>query len=621
MKQPFLHDLVCTLKAPVQWWSCADGDTTGEGAQGIYCGDDRVIAEVSLDVESHEATHIGHSAAGTRSRFHAVLRTPDEGADPVVMLTRLRHVSGAGVREQVLLESVAEARQEVSLTLLLELDATPMEMIKIGSERVAPADLPAGEHEWRWRDDATHARFHSTGKVTTDGTGISVAWTAVVEPGQRAELDWGLEIADDAAKFVEAPASFAIPEVRLPQLRRLLETSAADLRGLTLAEASDPSRRFLAAGAPWFFTLFGRDSIIAASMVATAAPDLALATVRTLAARQGRVVDIHTAEQPGKILHEVRRVALDLHDDATVLPPEYYGTVDATPLWLMLVGRLVDLGLTDEVRELMGQVVAALGWLRDYADPDGDGFIEYFDESGHGLVNQGWKDSGDSIRFADGTIADGPIVLAEVQGYAAAAARTGARLLARFGRTDEERASAGEWERYAQDMSARIRDRFWVADDDGRYPAIALDHAKRPVTGVASNMGHLLGLGVLTPDEERTVVDRLISPTMSSGFGVRTMSTTNGAYWPLRYHVGSVWSHDTAWIIAGMHRSGFLREAQILARQLLQAADGFEYRLPELFGGWSSAETPHAMPYPASCRPQAWAAAGAFVLAEVLGQA
>lgn len=622
MNQPFLHRLVCLPKAPLQWWSTPEGEASGRGVEGIYCGDDRVIAGLTLAVTSHEAEPIGQVVEGSRGRFTTVLRTASEGVDPLLTLTRHRQTRGQEVSERIEVASAASQAQRVEFSVSLRLDATAIESVKVGLDSVASAEPPSasdGGWVWHWRDASTLARLVSdSASILAGSDEVTLSWDVAVEPGEIVAVEWRLELSDADAKFVAADVEFALPDVSDTSLRRLLEASAADLQGLALAERDDPSRYFLAAGAPWFFTLFGRDSLIAAMMAAEAAPQLALATLRTLAARQGVKTDVNSAEQPGKILHEVRRVALDLHDNATVLPPEYYGTIDATPLWLLLADRLVELGRGNDVSALMDHVIAALGWLRDHADADSDGFLEYFDESGHGLANQGWKDSGDSIRFADGAIAEGPIVLVEVQGYAAAAAQAGARILARFGRSDEERDSSREWESYAEAMAGRIREHFWLEDEEGPYLAIALDKDKQPVTGVSSNMGHLLGLGVLSPEEERSVVARLVSPSMASGFGIRTMSTTNGAYWPLRYHVGSVWTHDTAWIIGGMARSGFLAEAGAIAQQLLRAAEAFDFRLPELFGGWSADEVTRPVPYPASCRPQAWAAASAFVIAEVL---
>lgn len=257
-----------------------------------------------------------------------------------------------------------------------------------------------------------------------------------------------------------------------------------------------------------------------------------------------------------------------------------------------------------EILGLFDPLLAALGWLAGPADADGDGFLEYFDASGHGLANQGWTDSGDSVRFADGAIAEGPIALAEVQGYAYQAARTASELLGALGRTAEERASAGVWAAYADAMAARFRQRFWVRDADGPYPALALDARKVPVTGVASNMGHLLGTGMLTAEEERLVVARIMGPALFTGYGVRTMSSDNAAYWPARYHVGSVWTHDTALIIEGMLEHGFDREARLLAGGLLRASEGFGGQLPELFGGQPADELFPPAPYPAACPPR-----------------
>jgi len=204
--------------------------------------------------------------------------------------------------------------------------------------------------------------------------------------------------------------------------------------------------------------------------------------------------------------------------------------------------------------------------------------------------------------------------LCEVQGYAYEAAICGAAVLDAFGRAGAER-----WRAYAADMARRFRASFWCEDELGPYPAIALDANKRPVDGVSSNMGHLLGTGILNAEEKTEITRRLLDPSMFSGYGIRTISTSNGGYWPLRYHVGSVWSHDTAMILSGLLRDGFTDEAATLARGLLAAADGFDYRLPELFSGHSADEVSQPIPYPASCRPQAWAAASAVPIALALG--
>jgi glycogen debranching enzyme len=262
-----------------------------------------------------------------------------------------------------------------------------------------------------------------------------------------------------------------------------------------------------------------------------------------------------------------------------------------------------------EVAALLPHLRAALGWLSDHADPDGDGFLEYLDLSGRGLANQGWKDSGDAVRFRDGRIAPGPIALCEVQGYAYEAAVAGATLLDAFGLPDAQR-----WREYAGALAQRFRERFWVDGPDGPYPALALDVDKRPVDSLTSNIGHLLGTGLLSPSEAADVARQLASPAMSGGYGLRTMSTMDGGYNPLSYHCGSVWAHDTAIVISGLAREGFGTVAAELAEGLLAAAEAFGYRIPELYGGDGRAQVGRPVPYPAACAPQAWSAAASVVI-------
>lgn len=617
MKQPFVHDLTCVLRAPIQMWSTPDGQSDGSEVQGIHFADDRVASSVNLAVADHFVDPIGVRAAGAEGVFRSLVRTPDEGLDPVVSLTRQRTVDAAGVEETIEVISVGKHEHHLKVSLELAPDNTTMDLIRIGKPSEKPPVKADADAAWTWRDDSTSARFSCDGDLEVTDV-LTARWNLTLPPGGSSTLHWRLDLCATDVPFV-APddTSLARPQASRDDLDRLLEASRADLQSLLMADRNATDKRFLAAGAPWYLTLFGRDSLQSASMLADTNPSLAVGTLATLASRQGAAVDTAKAEEPGKILHEVRRVTLDMQLDSAVLPPEYYGTIDATPLWIMLLGQVVEGGANPA--PFMDALVGALDWLDQYADADGDGFLEYFDTSGHGLSNQGWKDSADSIRFTDGSQAEGPIVLIEVQGYAYAAARAAAQILAAHGRDEAERASAATWNRYADDMSARIRERFWVSDADGPYLALALDAQKNPVTGVASNMGHLLGTGVLTPDEEALVVQRLLSPEMFSGYGIRTMSTGNAAYWPWRYHVGSVWTHDTAWIIRGMHQAGFVNEARTVAEGLLRALSGFDNRAPELFAGIPADQTWPPMPYPAACRPQAWSAASAYVIAEILG--
>lgn len=258
------------------------------------------------------------------------------------------------------------------------------------------------------------------------------------------------------------------------------------------------------------------------------------------------------------------------------------------------------LGL-ETVRELRPALDAALGWLRDWASPDDSGFLKYIDESGTGLANQGWKDSGDSIRFRDGRIAEGPIALCEVQAQACQAAAAGAELLDALGE------DGTEWRTWAEAMRTRFREQFWVERDGERYPAIALDGSGTPVDSKTSNIGQLIGTTLLTPDEEVHLARLLVDDRFASGFGLRTMASDEGGYWPLSYHCGSVWPHDTGVVIEGMLRAGLTDETRLLAEQLLRAADAFSSRMPELFAGLSASDSssPVASRRPADPRPGA----------------
>jgi glycogen debranching enzyme len=330
-------------------------------------------------------------------------------------------------------------------------------------------------------------------------------------------------------------------------------------------------------------------------------------TLRTLAALQGRKVDDERAEQPGKILHELRRSSFTL--GTMSLPPLYYGTIDATPLWVCLLHDAWRAGLPEvEVRDLLPALQQALTWLLEYFDADGDGFGEYLDATGHGLANQGWKDSRDSVRFADGRIAAGPVALCEVQGYAHEAAVCGATVLEAFDRPGAERLRA-----WAGELADRFRVAFWCGEGEDRYPALALDGEKRRVDSLTSNIGHLLGTGLLDAQEELLVARRVASSALDSGLGLRTMSGEDAGYSPISYHCGSVWPHDTAIVIAGLTRAGLVEHARGPVDGLLRASVAFDQRLPEL---WSGEGRP--VPYPASCRPQAWSAAAAVVVAETL---
>jgi glycogen debranching enzyme len=330
-------------------------------------------------------------------------------------------------------------------------------------------------------------------------------------------------------------------------------------------------------------------------------PSLALGTLRTLADLQGTAVDSMSEEEPGKILHEVR---LGVSSGMALGGKSaYYGSVDATPLFVVVLGSVSRWGFAkDTISALLPNADRALEWIQNYGDRDGDGFVEYGRLNEHGLINQGWKDSWDGINFADGTIAEPPLALCEVQAYVHGAYMARAWMAYDDGDTD----LAAELRKRADLLKKRFNEEFWLPDKG--YYAVALDRDKRPVDACASNMGHCLWFGLVDEDKAPFVAERLMSAEMFSGWGVRTLARGMGAYNPASYHNGSVWPHDNALIAAGLLRYGYVEEAQRIATALLEAAEYSGGRLPELFCGFDRKQFAQPVPYPTACSPQAWAA-------------
>lgn len=600
-RQPLLNDAIVVLEAPTQAWSSPSGDLGGSPIHGVFHGDWRYVRALELRVAGEPVEATGTARDATSAAFHGVARAiDDETPDPRVLVERVRRVAPGALAEHVALANGLDEPVVAEVELRLEVSVAELSSVKSGMP--APVDLA-----WeglRAGDGTRSVTIAAAGAATSrEGDAVVARWRLEVPPGGAAEV--ALELAIDDPTIVVGPASSRriddLPPSGDASLDRWAARAADDLRALLLDAGQGP---FAAAGAPWFMTLFGRDSIIAARLLLPLSLELAEGTLRTLAARQGVAVDPATAEQPGKILHEVRQATFTMPGEGIVLPPVYYGTVDATPLWISLLHDAWRAGLPLEVvAELRPALEAALAWLRDHGSPDGSGFLKYVDETGTGLANQGWKDSGDSIRYRDGRIAEGPIALCEVQAQACQAAEGGAALLEALG------ADGGEWRAWAQAMRERFREAFWVERGGERYPAIALDGAGEPVDAKTSNMGQLLGTTLLSPEEEAAVAALLVAPAFASGWGLRTMADDQGGYWPLSYHCGSVWPHDTGVVIEGMLRAGLVDEARALAAQLVRTADAFDGRLPELFAGFSTEEAATPVAYPASCRPQAWSAA------------
>jgi glycogen debranching enzyme len=643
-RQPPVHQLVAAVSAPALSLSDDDGQIRAEGAQGFYMDDVRVLSELVVTVNGEEPVPLGHDlmGGGSNSFEAAVFNVGRMTPDPTLFVSRRRRLQPTGMTEALTVLSRARVPLHFRVQLRLSSDLATITAVKSGLRppaRTADAD---GRHlVWRGPDGSVVEAAGTPDPDLVDSDGGYLGWDIVLAPGEGRLLS--LSVRRHGARGAVAVAfcrsaqggdddsaptrSVALSvESQDPRLGRFTARSLADLAGLRMAMSSAPADVFTAAGVPWFLTLFGRDSIWAARMLLPLGSELALGTLRTLARRQGAVVDHLTGEEPGKILHEVRREPAS-HDAFTggphgeavlFLPPVYFGTVDATPLWVCLLHDAWRWGLADkDVESLLDPMQRCLGWLADYGCGAGP-FVSYVDESGRGLTNQGWKDSHDAIQFRDGRVATAPLALCEVQGYAYEAAAGGAELLDAFGHT-----AADRWREFAAGLAERFRERFWVEDDDGPYPAVALDAHGAPVDSLSSNVGHLLGTGLLDEEEAELVAGRLGGPDMNSGFGLRTLSASSVGFNPLGYHTGSVWAHDTAIAIAGLSRTpgaGAKRAAAGLIEGLLTAAEGFEYRMPELYGGHSNAEQVGPLAYPASCRPQAWAAASAVsVISTLIG--
>jgi glycogen debranching enzyme len=621
-----LSEVLC-VRGDAFVMSSATGDIVPGGDQGFYDRDTRFLNRLELLVDGRPPIHLAAvSTGGDSALFHGCLPPDRPGQiDPTVSVLRRRIVNG-GLSDEVVFRNASARPVTLDVTVRVGTDFAYVQEVKHG--KVLPQSPPS-------TSDAS-VRLHRR-----DGD----EWTRVAMTDGRAEDDLlrttvTLPGRGESVVLLEAEASSThhgtvtrTPRVRAPggsgvasrattrttvdcsdgRLRRLVDRALRDLASLDQRDPESPGDRYAAAGSPWFLTLFGRDALWTAFMALPFDPDLARGTLHVLARRQGREEDPVSEEQPGKILHEVRYGALSSRGD---LPDRYYGSVDATPLFVVLAHEAWRWGMPEEdVAALLPHVEAALGWMRDFGDVDGDGFLEYarHDGAGNGLSNQGWKDSGDGVRFADGTIARAPIALAEVQGYAYAAAMRGAELLDHTGRPGGD-----GWRRWAAEVQRRFREEFWVEDALGPYPAIALDEHNRPVDGPASNMGHLLMTGLLDGAETARVAERLVHPSLASGWGLRTLATTSGGFNPLSYHCGTVWPHDTAIAAWGLARSGRGAEALTLIGGLVGAAPWFDYRFPELFAGFAADDTVTPVPYPAACRPQAWAAASALLVLRAL---
>ncbi|HEX5148760.1 MAG TPA: glycogen debranching N-terminal domain-containing protein, partial [Candidatus Limnocylindrales bacterium] len=561
-------------------------------------GEQSIVLDLELDVDGADIFEVRGQARAGRGRFLDTAATDRSLVFSYVGLD-------SNVRRSYLAFTPAEVTARRDLN---DMDLALGEGGE-GSIRVRwTADIPVGdsvEVEWRlWTD---------------------------LQPGDGGEVDGAANASnrgDDGHAFAAAhpvhamtprTAPIAAPEHAAEQYRTWSERAArvdsdgelldlavhrsiADLR-LLMNDGPRPGLHYVAAGVPWFATLFGRDTIITALEALPFMPDLAVDTLRVLAEWQATERDPKRDMAPGKILHELRSGEMVRTGEIPHRP--YYGSVDATPLWLVLLGQTFrwtgDLAL---VRELWPNVLAALAWVDGDGDIDGDGFVEYLRGDEGGLFNQGWKDSSDSIRHRDGSIAEPPIALVEVQGYVYDAKVRIAELARLIGQPE----LATRLESEAADLRRRFDAAFWMPD--AGYYAVALDARKRPVGSITSNPAHALWSGIVPDKRVAEVAARLMSPDLDSGWGIRTYAAGQPGFNPIGYHTGTIWPHDNAIAAAGLKRAGRHDEADRIATRIFEAArDSPEFRLPELFCGFTRDPSSVPVPYPVACSPQAWASA------------
>jgi glycogen debranching enzyme len=588
---------------------------------GLYLDDCRYLRGHELRLGGRTPRLlVASDAAGSGAVYE--LTNPDlvlaDGRELPLQSLRLRmerRMLAGAMLERITLRSHARDPVELELELCCDADFRPMLEVR---ELVEPA---AREVRRTAREDTLEfaaigldGRERSTtitclGAVAEDDGRLRIL--VALDPGETRTLDVQFEL-DEAGRKGGPPASLPHagadadawlaerPRVEVDDelVDRVLRRSLLDLR---LLSSELDGRRYFAAGTPWYATLFGRDSIITALEVLPFDPPIAEETLRLLAELLGTRVDDEHDEDPGKVIHELRRG--ELAEGGLTPLARYYGTVDATPLFLCLLCEHADwTGSRELLRGLRPQVEQALRWLDDFGDLDGDGLLEYRCRSSNGLVNQGWKDSWDGIVDEHGIPLEAPIALVEAQGYAISARRRLARLFDLEG--DAHRAAEL---REGAARTAGALERFWLADR--RFYAMALDARKRPGRALASNQGHLLWAGAVPPERAAAIRDALMAEGAYSGWGVRTLAAGERAFNPVGYHTGSIWPHDNALFAAGLRRYGFDEAFLRVFDDLLEAATRFAgYRLPELFAGFSRTAYEDPVPYPVACSPQAWAA-------------
>jgi glycogen debranching enzyme len=611
----------------------------GPAAEGLFFEDTRYLSRLALAINGARPLLLSSTVGEGNTMLSVDLANPeaiDHGRTslPPASVHVLNEIALGGDALFATVNLRNYGREPAQLELTIELDADFVDMFEVrGTHRarrgvVAPVEMAAAGPIFAYRglDDVTRRSVVELEPKPRLADGCA-CWELSLAPG----ASWSAQLAVHCERDDRSPRRRSRSESRAAETawsaeRRARVTSVAtsnamfddwlrcsrgDLDMLTTRTAEG---LYPYAGVPWFSTAFGRDGLITALESLWVDPDLAAGTLRFLAANQATEVDPKADAEPGKILHETRLGEMAALGEVPF--GRYYGTVDATPLFVMLAAAFYErTGERGLISDLWPHIEAALAWMETYGDIDGDGFIEYRRKSRDGLDNQGWKDSSDAIFHADGSLAEAPIALAEVQGYAYAA-YTGAASLAL---ALDNAGRAAELTAKAEKLKDRFDAAFWL-DELNTY-ALALDGAKRPLRVVSSNAGQALFAGLARPDRASAVSATLLSSASYSGWGIRTIAAGEARYNPMSYHDGSVWPHDNALIALGFARYGLKEPTLRVLEGLFGAAQSFALkRMPELFCGFPRRGNAGPTAYPLACAPQAWSAASVFaLLAAVLG--
>jgi glycogen debranching enzyme len=621
----------CTL-----WYSDENGDLEAREREGFFYEDVRHISRWQLRVDGRRLDPLSSRRVDYFSARVVGKPEGEEDDGPPISVRRDRFVT-EGAHEDVVLENLTREPQRVRLELAYASDfADIMEAQQRANGDGRSWHELTGRSVTLWNERegyrrGTVVRFNRSGRLAKDRAVFDVrlparaAWKLcvdvipVVDGRRRPPLLRCASFHEHAKKMPMSLDEWLhdSPDLEADHapLGRTYRQSLLDVAALRIRPDNVSVKRAMTGGGiPWFLALFGRDSLVTAYETMPFHQELARATLEALAELQATEWDDFRDAEPGKIMHELRRGTLAKLGKVPHSP--YYGTHDATPLWLIVLDEYERWsGDAAFVRAMEPHARAALAWLEGPADLDGDGYIEYRkrSHSGKALDNHCWKDSDGSILFADGRKAEPPIATCELQGYAYDARLRTARLLREFWNDAE---TAERLERDAAELKRRFNRDFW-AKRRGHF-ALALDGEKRRVDSMTSNTGHLLWSGIVDERKAGGVVRRLLREDMFSGWGIRSMSSADAGYNPLRYHTGTVWPHDTAIVAAGMRRYGFDDEAAQVAHAMLDAAEAFSSQLPEVFAGFERDDTRMPVEYPEALRPQAWAAAAPFLLLRTL---